>query len=408
MNQHAPAEVKFNYIFGLINLAVIFCFVWFLWYVFMHPNGMMKLYTPMYGFALVTMLLCSVVLLSKVLDFQSPQDSSSGGANLFGRGIILCIVSVVLALFITYGIFWNFIGKFGIAYFSPEALVVSGGTGAEPFMSRENACTAIIYFGTAFLWVALVWNLGFGSWPWLNASHGVRAWSKLLVVMLFSILVYIILFHPHVCHLFYPPQNKAGVMPWWASFAGTGSAFFSLGLILCVLSWIVMSDVLWEGYPWKVLEKDGEGNLAKGIVTLLLTLGLGIVSFVILLKIMNHYWMEPFEGGQYTDAPYFRYIHAGEVSGFFIVATFILSTYFNNFPNVASLWLRAIIRTVIAMAGGLLIYWFYYSAASTFVLGKVPGIGQPDDTPLVWTILFLAIIMMQAEFFGGWPLKRVK
>ena len=408
MNRDAPADGKFNYIFGLINLAVIFCLVWFLWYIFMHPNGVMKLYTPMYGFALVAMLLCSIVLLSNVLDIRRPQDLPDGGMNFVVRGIILCVVSVILALFITYGVFWNFIGKFGIAYFSPEAIVVSGGTGAEPYVARENACTAIIYFGTAFLWVALAWDQGFGSWPWLKVSHGVRAWSKLLAVMLFSILIYVILFHPHVCHLFYPPQNKAGVSPWWASFAGTGSAFFSLGLLLCALSWVIMSETLWEGYPWKLLEKDGEGNLLKGIVSILVTLGLGIISFVIMLKIMNHYWMEPFEGGQYTDAPYYRYLHAGEVSGFFIIATFILSTYFNNFPNIDSLWLRSIIRTLIVIVGGFLIHWFYYSSVSTYVLGKVPGFGQPDDTPLVWTILFLAIVMMQSEFFGGLPLKRVK
>jgi len=257
MNQDAPADGKFNYIFGLINLAVIFCLVWFLWYIFMHPNGVMKLYTPMYGFSLMAMLLCSIVLLGNVLDFRRPQDMPKGGMNFVVRGIILCIVSVVLALFITYGVFWNFIGRFGIAYFSPQSIVVSGGTGAEPFVARENASTAIIYFATAFLWVALAWDQGLGSWPWLNTSHGVRAWSKLLVVMLFSILVYVVLFHPHVCNLFYPPQNKAGVTPWWASFAGTGSAFFSLGLILCALSWIVMSDIQWEGYPWKLMEKGG-------------------------------------------------------------------------------------------------------------------------------------------------------
>ena len=49
----ASAREGFNYVFGLINLAVVFCLVWLLWYVFMHADGVMKLYTPMYGFALV-------------------------------------------------------------------------------------------------------------------------------------------------------------------------------------------------------------------------------------------------------------------------------------------------------------------------------------------------------------------
>ena len=36
----------FNYLFGLINLAVVFCIVWLLWYIFMNPDAVMKLYTP--------------------------------------------------------------------------------------------------------------------------------------------------------------------------------------------------------------------------------------------------------------------------------------------------------------------------------------------------------------------------
>ena len=129
---------------------------------------------------------------------------------------------------------------------------------------------------------------------------------------------------------------------------------------------------------------------------------------IVLLKIMNIYWMEPFEGGQYTDAPYFRYLHAGEISGFIVLAAFILKTYFNNFPNLSVLGSSALIRTVIAFLGGGLFYAFYYSSLSVMLLGKVPGVAQPDDTPLVWTMLFLSVIIVHAQFFGGWPLKRSK
>lgn len=405
MTQNPRKFQSVDYLYGLINFVVIFFIVWLLWYVFMNPNGMLKLYTPMYGFALVVNLLCSIILLSKVAE-TTPQTTGSGeGASRVPRGILLTIIAILLMIFTTYGVFWNFLGKLGVAYFSPESIVVAGGTGAEPLVARENACTAIVYFGTAFLWVALSWNIGFGRWPWTGESAAVMSWSRFCAVTLFSIVIYAILFHPHVCHLFYPAQNKAGVAPWWASYAGTGSAFFSLGLILCILSWLVMSDLLWEGYPWKLFEKNGEGTFIKGLVTLIVTAILGIISCAVMLKIMNYYWMEPFEGGQYTDAPYFRYLHTGEISGFFVIGAFILWTYFNNFPNTGPLWVRAIIRTVIVIVGGYLIRAFYYSAGSTYVLGKVPGIANPDDTPLVWTILFLSVIMIQAEFFNRWPLK---
>jgi hypothetical protein len=194
------------------------------------------------------------------------------------------------------------------------------------------------------------------------------------------------------------------VEPWWSSFAGTGSAYFSLGLVLCSLCWVTISELLWEGYPGRMADRGRRGTFSSGIVTIVASLILGAVTFVILLGAMTYFWMEPFEGGQYTDAPYFRYIHAGEISGFVILAAFILKTYFNSFPSRGGLALRAGARTAVAFVGGGVLYLFYYSPASTFLLGKVPGMAQPDDTPLVWTMLFLSVVMIQADFFEGWPM----
>ena len=188
--------------------------------------------------------------------------------------------------------------------------------------------------------------------------------------------------------------------------AGTGSAFFGLGLVLCALFWIIVSDMHWDGYPWKLFEKDGEGTCSKGVLTFVFTLIFGIIMMYILAKIMNGVWDEAFVGGQYTDGPDFRFLHIAQISGFFILAVYILKHFFNNFPNTNSLWPRAIIRTIIALAIGMLIYWFYYSPLTVFFLGRVPGFAQPDDNSLVWTLLFLSIIMIQFEFFEGWPLKR--
>ncbi len=53
-----------------------------------------------------------------------------------------------------------------------------------------------------------------------------------------------------------------------------------------------------------------------------------------------------------------------------------------------------------------MLHVFYYSAAGTRLLGKVPGIAQPEDTPLVWTLLFLAVVLVQRDLFDRWPLRR--
>ena len=404
--QNAKHEGKeFNYFFGLINFLVVFGIVWLLWYIFMNPNTVMKLYTPMYGFALLVVLLSTIVLMTNVAAYY-PFSPPSSTDNRLGKGILLTVVAFLLMLFIHYVFFWNFLGKFGIAYFSPGSIVASGGTGAEPFNARENASTAIVYFFTAFLWVSLFWNLGFGRWPWLQVDRGTLAFSRLFTILFFVVIIYSILFHPHICYLFYPAQDKAGVAPWWENLAQTGSAFFGLGLVLCSLFWIVVSDLLWEGYPWKRIGYGGKGSFGKGIGVFTGTLAMGVIMLWILLKIFVAVWNEPFMGGQYTDGPDFRLIHAGEVAGFFILAAFILNTYFNNFPNLPGVWSRAIARTLIAFAGGMLFYWFYYSPLATFFLAKVPGVAQPGDTPLVFTLLFLCVVLIQRDFFFGWPLQQ--
>jgi AAT family amino acid transporter len=401
------SDFKFNYFFGLVNIVAVFLIVWLLWYIFMNPNTVMKLYTPMYGFSLIVVFLSGIILMAKVLEWPALYNRLyPEGIHPIAKGILLTIIAFLLMVGLNYIVFWGFIGKFGVAYFSPDSIVASGGIGAEPFVARENAATAIVYFFTAFLWMALFWDLGFGRWPWQNNTYGVQVWSRLFAILFFVVLFYILLFHSHVCYLFYPAQDKAAVTPWWEELAGTGSAFFSLGLILCTLVWIVFSDLLWEGKPWDRCEVAGESTFGKGFVVFSSTLTLGIVLISILLQIFNYVWMEPFVGGQYTDGPDWRFIHAGEIAGFFILAAFIWKNYFNNFPNLNRFWLTALIRSIIAVVLGMLIYWFYYSPLATFFLAKVEGFAQPGDTPLVWALLFLSVILIQSEFFDGWPLKR--
>lgn len=386
---------------GLINLAASFTLVSVLWYVLFHPNGIMALYTPMYGFSLLVVLVATIVLIARVIAFDPLATMAP-----VPRGILLTVAAIVLTLVLVYGFFWGFIGRFGITYFSPDAIVAAGGVGAEYFNARENASTAIIYLFAAFLWIALTWTAGFRTWPWTDTEAGAAALARLAVIGLLSTIAYVVLFHPHVSYLFYPAQTMAGVEPWWSSWAMTSSAYYTLGLILCMTLWAVISDVLWEGWPWRLVDPDGRGSFASGLFAVLGTIVLGAVTFVIMLRGMDAVWFEPFEGGQYTDAPYFRYLHTAEMSGFVILSAFIVRTCFNNIVHDTSLWVSAAVRTVAAVAGAVVLYLFYYSDLSTLLLGKVPGVGQPEDTPLVWTLLFLAVVLIQLEFFQGWPLAR--
>ena len=168
MNSTTRNERRFSYPFGLLNLLAVFCIVWLLWFVFMNPNAVLKLYDPAYGLSLTMVFLTSIVLIRNVADYYPFQVK---GSNTIIRGITLLVVSILLMLFIYYIIFWNFIGRLGIAYFSPQSIVASGGVGAEPVNARTIASTAILYFCTALLWWAVFWSLGFGRWPWINSKQ---------------------------------------------------------------------------------------------------------------------------------------------------------------------------------------------------------------------------------------------
>lgn len=405
MAPEKAARVQFNYLFGVVNIVATFLIVWLLWYIFMHPNGLMGLYTPMYGFSLVVTFVAVVLTMIDTADFYPFPEKGVSESNVI-RGIYLTITAIVLMLFVYYIFFWGFIGKFGIAYFSPQSIIASGGTGAELFPARENASIAIVYFLTSVIWMTIFWKTGFDQWPRHYADRGTIAWSRFCSIIFLSVIIFSVLFHPHVTNLFYPAQDKAGVFPWWADFAGTSSAFFSLGIILFSLFWLIAFTLLWEGQPFKQIENIKHGVLLKGAAVFVASVVLGIFAVYVATRIMNVTWGEPFVGGSYTDAPGFRYLHSAEIAGFFILAAFILKNYLNNFPNFGDIWVRSILRTILVIVGGISLHTFYYSPLSTTILGRLPGFGQPEDTPIVWVFMFVSVIIIQVEFFEGWPLKK--
>ena len=380
---------------GVVALAATFAATSALWYFFLDPNGVMKLYTPMYGFSLVVALVVTVVTLAH---FAEGWPLHSSRLPIPVRGTLRTAAAVALALIVVHGFFWSFLGRYGVTYFSPRAIVAAGGVGAEFFNARENASTAIVYLGTAFLWVGLLVSTGLGGWPWQATTVGVRAFSRLATIGLLAVLAYAVLFHPHVSQLFYPAQTMAGVPPWWADFARTASAYFNLGWVMASVAVLVVSDVLWDGWPWRIA---GEAGPWRGLLALLGSLTVGAALFAASERGMNASWGEAFQGGQYTDAPSFRHLHVAELAGFLVLAAYVLDTFL---PRARTAGGRAIV-TAAAVTATAALHVFYYSTVATKLLGKVQGIAQPEDTPLVWTLLFLSVVLVVRDFFEGWPAR---
>jgi hypothetical protein len=56
---------------------------------------------------------------------------------------------------------------------------------------------------------------------------------------------------------------------------------------------------------------------------------------------------------------------------------------------------------------GLLLRWFYYSEGiGTAFLDRVPGLAQPDDTPLAWTLMMLSLMLVYDRFFNAYLLRE--
>ena len=393
---------KINYLLGIATFIGISALNIGAWFLFFNPKGLMRLYTPMYGFSMVVILLAMVITVNDLFDGW-PLRSKAGERLSPLKGVLLVGITLLLTWAVMFGLFHNLIGRFGITYFSPSAIVATGETGSEIFNARENSSTALIYLFATYIWIAVAWKTSFRRWPWNGESLATVGFSRLMTVSFFSVLAYAVFFHPHVGYLFSPPQKLAAVAPWWESLADTGSAYYHLGWVVCTVAILIMSETLWEGYPWRIVSRE-EGSLSGGLVTFFGSVATGFIMMLVMNKGMDLYWGAPFVGGQYLDAPYFRYLHAAEMAGFLILATFIVSIYLGNLLGGPNPIVKILVRTVAVAILATLLMWFYYAAGPLF-LGTVPGIAQPEDTPLCWSFFMICFVLMHRHFFNAAPIQ---
>ena len=319
---------KNNYLFGLIAFVVMIVINFALWRLFFAPsNGVFKLFTPMYGLSLAAFYFYSVMLLADIFGWKNE-------TGTIAKGIVPLITSFVVFYVLYYGFFWNLLGPFGVTYFSPQALIDSGGTGLEIWNARENASLAILYVVTALIWVSMLWNSGFGNSPWDGLKQTTIGFSKFFATAFISVIIYAIFFHPNVTALFVPKQIFAGVLPWWEGTAMTASSFYHLGWMFGGLFFIMFLNDCAGGFPFNLFhDEDTSGSWIGGLVALIIAVVSGFIFMYIAEAIMTYYWYEPFTGGNYTDDPRFRHVHAAEIAAFFMLSLMIVKVFFNNvFP----------------------------------------------------------------------------
>jgi AAT family amino acid transporter len=387
---------------GTINLAIVLIISQIVWYFLFSPGGPVSLYTPNVGLSLVITILMVIHWGVDVFDFWPFSRNFMEKGNVIFKGFSLLGFYVAIAALIMFGVYYNVIGRFGPIFFSGPQLIASGGLGQYAQTAIENGCYAQIMMNTCIIFMTILWLTSFGYAPWVNCGKLTRSFSVWVIGLLLAVIVFVFLFFPHIAYMFYPAQSFMAAVPWWENWAMTRSSLFHFGWIVPALVLLYWTRMLWEGRPFSLIKR----TWLRGIVTAVSVIVAGIVLMRLANSIMTWYFgAEAIEGGMTTEQPAWRWNHVAEMAMFMQAAAAILHFYFDNWPIMLNLPLRAIVRTFIAIIGGLVIAKLYYVIGPK-LLGTVPGLGQENDTSLAWTVMFLMLMISHALFFDGFPVKQ--
>ncbi len=82
------------------------------------------------------------------------------------------------------------------------------------------------------------------------------------------------------------------------------------------------------------------------------------------------------------NAPDWRWLHVGEMAVFFLVPAIFITFYCNNWPRRFSLPVNVLIRTILVIAGAVLLYIVYYKTSHDF-LGTQKGFMHESQFPMI-------------------------
>ncbi len=385
---------------GLCDLALMLAVFMILWYVFMDPRGILRMYTPMYGYAYVQWLLVSVLIVHFVFRLYPFQNSSFLVKKPpIVKGLILAATAVVLMLFMVNVVFKGILGTLAIPYFSEQGML---DLGQNAFTAREYAHQAITMYGGIMAMMIPLWVLHMNNWP-AGEIHNWKGYlTSFLLVFAIAGFGFLIFFHPHMGVLFYPWQTWAAVVPWWENFSKTLSSNFCLGLIMCWTATMWITNVTFEGYPYKKIKKQPWRALAGIFGTLLVA----VIFFNIFLLLQSLVWGEPVRGSQLLTAVDWRYLHSGECAMFMLLIALIWGFYFKNWPHKFEPEVNMALRFVIVCVLTFAFYVFYYKF-NPVLLGQQAGYSNPLQYPLAATSLIVVLLLMHNWFFDLAPGYRL-
>ena len=135
---------------GIVGVLISFIMFYALWWIFMDVRGIMRWYTPQYGYMYIRWILIVVIWQAYIFNFW-PFTKFRETAHPVVAGLGLIAVNFALVGAVIWGFFYNFLGKFSIPYLSVDGLTKLGMT---QFYAREYSSLAILMFAAIASWLS--------------------------------------------------------------------------------------------------------------------------------------------------------------------------------------------------------------------------------------------------------------
>ena len=275
-------------------------------------------------------------------------------------------------------------------------LILNVGWGAvnpnlSPTSPTGYVLSAFIVLIGFFIWVMVC--LGFGHWPFSDAGlkQPLLGFAEWLLGFALMIVFYFALVYPALVHSKHALLDFFTMTGWWYS---------------CVVG-IIMVCVLWGNWP---ITKISENRAIRGIGTALFAFIVGTIWYFIAVGLLKAGLVpQDIQAEMAKVSPTLINYYTAELGVCFNAAALFLFVFFANWPTKFSNLVNIIIRTIICIAAGIIIFLIFMNGFGVAVLHeKAPTlvVGNWGGDPLNFIDWWIGIYLVVGIYFGCWPLMK--
>ncbi len=384
---------------GFINFLLVTALFLIVWWICMDPRGILRWYTPQYGYMYIRWILIASIWQAYIFNFWPFSYKFMETRHPLIKGIILITVNLGIVGFMVWIFYYSIIGRLSIPYLSAPVLTELG---MSSFFAREYSSLAILMMAAIASWLSPIWPVCFENHPWHGMKQPARGFTVWAWTFLLTTYIFLCLMHPHYHVLFYPWQEFAAAFPWWYKFAHTLSGNFNVGWVMCGTISIWLLELTFERYPFCLIKKQP----LRGIAGFFGVLVFALVMFATFNLLQDISWGVAVEGAKRLYAPDWRYLHSGELACMILVPAMVLNFYFDNWPKKYAPSINIAIRCLIILVTTGILHYLYYKFSPP-ILGTQPGYSHPQQFPMAPVILWINIMLYHNWFMDLYPGKKL-